>query len=372
MLESRAQKLGVDSNVIFHNRFVSLAELTEFLAAADIYVTSYLKPEQITSGTLAYALGAGKAVISTPYVYARELLADGRGILVPCRDAPAIAREVIGLLGDDAKRLGLRERGAAYGRSMMWPAVARRYVESFERARIEHAERLRTAFQVTTLASRPAGLPELNLEHVHAMTDDTGMLQHASFSVPRYSEGYCLDDNARALLLMVLIEEVGADDPKAVRALISRYLAFVSHAFNTDTGRFRNFMSYARQWSEESGSEDSHGRGALVRSAACVGRSSDPGTRSLGGDLFHAALPVVSTFTSPRAWAYALLGINEYLRAFQGDTRRAVDPQPARRAARRHLPANEQRRLAVVRGLRHLLQRAPVAGTDRHGHLDAK
>ena len=319
MLESRARKLGVDSSVIFHNRFVSMAELTEFLAAADIYVTSSLNPQQITSGTLAYALGAGKAVISTPYVYARELLAEGRGILVPYRDAPAIAREVIGLLGDDAKRLALRERGAAYGRSMMWPAVARRYVKSFERARAEHADRHRTAFQVRTLAKRPAGLPELNLEHVQAMTDDTGMLQHASFSVPRYAEGYCLDDNARALLLMALIEEVGADDPKVVRALASRYLAFVSHAFNVETRRFRNFMSYDRQWSEESGSEDSHGRGVWAL-GALVGRSSDPGRRSLGGDLFHAALPAVSRFTSPRAWAYALLGIDEYLRAFQGDS----------------------------------------------------
>jgi hypothetical protein len=258
-------------------------------------------------------------VISTPYVYARELLAEGRGILVPFHDAQAIAREVIELLGDDAKRLTLRERGAAYGRSMMWPAVARRYVESFERARAEHADRMRTAFRVRTLATRPVGLPELNLEHLRVMTDGTGILQHASFSVPRYAEGYCLDDNARALLLMTLIEEAGADDPGAARVLTSRYLAFVSHAFNVDAGRFRNFMSYSRQWAEESGSEDSHGR-ALWALGAVVGRCTDPGRQSLSGDLFHAALPVVSTFTSPRAWAFALLGIDEYLRAFRGDS----------------------------------------------------
>jgi glycosyltransferase involved in cell wall biosynthesis len=318
MLENRAKTLGVDSNVIFYNRFVSLAELTEFLAAADIYVTPSLKLEQIASGTLAYALAAGNAVISTPYVYARELLAEGRGILVPCKDSQAIAREVITLLGDDGKRLALQERAAAYGRSMMWPAVASRYMQSFERARAERTDRLRTSFQATTLAKRPAALPEVNLEHVRVMTDDTGMLQHASFNIPRYAEGYCLDDNARALLLMALIEEAG-EDPFAVRALISRYLAFVSHAFDASTGRFRNFMSYARQWNEETGSEDSHGR-ALWALGAVVGRSSDPGKQSLGGDLFHSALPVVATFTSPRAWAYALLGINEYLRAFQGDS----------------------------------------------------
>ena len=318
-LEHRAQRLGVDSSVIFHDRFVSQGELTEFLCAADIYVTPYLKPEQSTSGTLAYAVGAGKAVISTPYLYARELLADGRGILVPWRDPQAIAHEVVDLLGDDAKRLALRERAAAHGRSMAWPAVARRYVQSFERARAEHTERLRTVFQAKTLAKRPAELPEVNLEHLRLMTDQTGMLQHAAFSVPRYEDGYCLDDNARALLLMALVEDAGTEDSKTVRALASRYLAFVNHAFNKDRGCFRNFMSYDRQWIEECGSEDSHGR-ALWALGTVVGRAGDPGRQSLCGHLFHAALPVVSGFTSPRAWAFVLLGIDEYLRAFQGDS----------------------------------------------------
>jgi len=319
MLESRAARLGVDSSMIFHNRFVSQDELTEFLSAADIYITPYLNPEQSTSGTLAYAVGSGKAVISTPYRYARELLADGRGILVPWRDPQAIAREVVGLLDDEAKRLALRERAAAHGRDMLWPAVARRYMRSFERARTEHAKRLRTVFQAKTLARRPAELPEINLEHVSLMTDHTGMLQHGSFSVPRYGDGYCLDDNARALLLMVLLEDQGADDGAAVRALASRYLAFVSHAFDGNTGRFRNFMSYTRLWNEACGSEDSHGR-ALWALGTLVGRCADPGRQSLSGQLFHAALPAVGSFTSPRAWAYALLGIDEYLRAFRGDS----------------------------------------------------
>ena len=133
-LERRAQKLGVDSSMIFHNRFVSRGELVKFLAAADIYVTPYLKPEQSTSGTLAYAVGSGKAVISTPYLYARELLADGRGILVPWRDSRTIGRAVVDLLSDDAKRSALCARAAAHGRSMVWPAVARRYLQSFDRA----------------------------------------------------------------------------------------------------------------------------------------------------------------------------------------------------------------------------------------------
>ncbi|MEA2571501.1 MAG: hypothetical protein QOI24_3502 [Acidobacteriota bacterium] len=318
MLEERAKRLGVDGSVIFHNRFVSQAELSEFLAAADIYITPYLNPEQITSGTLAYALGAGKAVISTPYRYARELLAEGRGILVPWKDAEAIATEITGLLDDPAKRLAMRQRAAAHGEAMLWPAVAESYLQTFEHARTAHSLRRQTAFRASTLAMRPADLPVINLDHVVVMTDDTGMLQHATYNVPRYDEGYCVDDNARALMLMTLIEDAGTEDPKLVRTLASRYLAFVSHAFNRSAGRFRNFMSHSRNWKEERGSEDSHGR-SLWALGTVVGFSVDPGRYSLAGELFHDALPAVAGFTSPRAWAFALLGIEQYLRAFEGD-----------------------------------------------------
>jgi glycosyltransferase involved in cell wall biosynthesis len=319
MLEARAHQLGVDGSMIFHNRFVSQEELTEFLAAADIYITPYLNREQITSGTLAYAVGAGKSVISTPYIYARELLAEGRGLLVPWRDADAIAREVIGVVADVDGSLAMRRKARAYGRTMTWPAVARRYVESFSRALSSETSRRRSSFRSQTLASRPAGWPEIDLRHVQAMTDDTGILQHAVFSVPRYEDGYCLDDNARALLLMTLVEEAGGQDPSIVRALTARYLAFVSYAFDRPSQRFRNFLSYGRQWLEPAGSEDSHGR-ALWALGAVIGRASDPGRYSLAGELFHAARPAVSSFTSPRAWAYSLLGIDHYLRAFQGDS----------------------------------------------------
>jgi glycosyltransferase involved in cell wall biosynthesis len=318
MLQARAERLGVGASVIFHNRFVSQHELTAFLAAADIYVTPYVNPEQTISGTLAYAVGAGKAVISTPYLCARELLAEGRGILVPWRDAEAIATEVVGLLSDDDRRLAMRKRAAAYGRDMLWPAVAESYLNSFERARGERSRRLHSTFRAKALAARPAELPEVNLDHVVLMTDDTGILQHAAFSVPRYADGYCLDDNARALLLMTLIEDAGAEDRKQVRALASRYLAFVSDALNRPTGRFRNFMSYTRVWYEEAGSEDSHGR-ALWALGTVVGRSADPARQSLARELFLAALPAVAGFSSPRAWAYVLLGIDEYRRAFEGD-----------------------------------------------------
>ncbi|HEV8234536.1 MAG TPA: glycosyltransferase, partial [Gemmatimonadaceae bacterium] len=319
-LEQRAKALGVGDATIFHNRFVSQEELVQFLGAADIYVTPYLNPEQITSGTLAYAVGSGTAVISTPYRYARELLANGRGILVPRRDSGAIAERVVELLEDDEKRLALRRRAAAYGRDMLWPAVARRYAESFARASRDHAQGRRTAIQVRTLASRASDLPQINLEHLTAMTDQTGMLQHCTFDVPSYDDGYCLDDNARALLVTALIDDdAGTEHDKAAHALASRYLAFVNHAFDRERGRFRNFMTYARQWTEQQGSEDSHGR-ALWALGTVAARASDSGRQSLASQLFRAALPEVSRFTSPRAWAYALLGIGEYLREHGTET----------------------------------------------------
>jgi glycosyltransferase involved in cell wall biosynthesis len=319
MLQTRAERLGVDANVIFHNRFVSHEELVEFLGAADLYVTPYLKEEQSTSGTLAYAVGCGKAVISTPYRYARELLADGRGILVPWRDSGAIGREVVALLDDPARRIELQQRASAFGRSMGWPIVARRYVASFEQACAAHAERQRAGLAAKTLAKRRPELPEIDLTHVRLMTDDTGMLQHATFDVPSYRDGYCIDDNARALLLMTHVEEAGTEVPSVLRALATRYLAFMSYAFDEKTGRFHNFLTYARAWHDEPGSDDSHGR-ALWALGAVVGRSSDPGRRGLSTRLFLAGLPAATRLTSPRAWAYALLGIDEYLRAFEGDS----------------------------------------------------
>jgi glycosyltransferase involved in cell wall biosynthesis len=318
MLEVRARRLRVDSSVIFHDRFVSQAELGVFLAAADVYITPYLKPEQIASGTLAYAVGAGKAVVSTPYRYAREILADGRGVLVPCADPNEIAREITALLADEGRRLALGERAAAYGRGMAWPVVAKSYVQSLDRARTQHAEHRRASFEAQTLAARGPELPELNLDHLRALTDSTGLLQHAIFTVPRYESGYCLDDNARALLVTALVEEAGTHDASALRSLASSYLAFVSDAFDERLGRFRNFMTYGRRWTEEHGSEDSHGRG-LWALGTVVGRSIDSGRFDLARHLFHRALPAASGFTSPRAWAFTLLGIDEYLRVFGGD-----------------------------------------------------
>ena len=316
-LQWLAQEKRVEGHVIFYNRFVSLEELVEFIGAADIYITPYLNPAQIVSGTLAYTLGAGKAVISTPYWYAEEMLAEDRGALVPFRDPEALAEQVIDLLDNDAKRHGMRKRAYLFGRDMIWPQVARRYMESFQRARAERRHFAPADFAVKPLDKRPGELPPLKLDHLRRMTDDTGMLQHAIFTVPNYREGYTIDDNARALMVSTLLEELGNEE--AIE-LTSRYLAFVWYAFNTETGRFRNFMDYQRNWLEDSGSDDSHGR-TLWALGTLLGRSNTPALHSMAGRLFEQALPVIIKTTSPRAWAFALIGIHDYLRRFDGDRR---------------------------------------------------
>jgi glycosyltransferase involved in cell wall biosynthesis len=316
-LQWLAQEKGVEGQVIFYNRFVSLEELIEFIGAADIYITPYLSEVQITSGTLAYTLGAGKAVISTPYWYAEEMLAEERGALVPFCDPMALAAQVNDLLDNESNRHAMRKRAYLFGREMVWPKVAQRYMESFKRARDERRHFTPSGIVFKPLDKRPGELPPLKLDHLHLMTDDTGMLQHASFTIPNYREGYSIDDNARALIVSTLLEELGS---KEAFRLASRYLAFIGYAFNTETGRFRNFMDFQRHWLEKSGSDDSHGR-TLWALGTVLGRSNTPALQSMAGWVFEQALPAILKTTSPRAWAFALIGIHEYLRRFEGDRR---------------------------------------------------
>ena len=313
-LERLAEDRGVKNNVIFYNRFVSPADLKEFIGATDIYLTPYLQEAQITSGSLAYVFGAGKAVVSTPYWHAQELLADGRGVLVPFHDPQAIAHGVCGLLSDPERMKKMRSDAYALGREMIWPATAERYVESIQRARADRRAMPREAFAGWTLDSRPYALPPLRLDHVARMSDATGIFQHATFDVPNFHEGYCTDDNARASILCSLLEEIGGPLPnKNMGQYATTYLAFLTAALDYNSGRFRNFMSHGRQWLEEVGSEDSHAR-ALWATGTGAGRTRDDGHRRLAAQLFEKGLPVVESFISPRAWSFALLGIHEYLR----------------------------------------------------------
>jgi glycosyltransferase involved in cell wall biosynthesis len=318
-LERLSEDRCVTGNVIFYNRFVTIGELKEFIGAADIYITPYLNESQITSGTLAYSFGAGKAVISTPYWHAKELLANARGILVPFANPEAIANGVNRFLSDPVLMTATRKRAWKLGREMIWSVVAQRHMESFERARASLAVSPRKAFAVRTLDNRPYQLPPLKLDHLLRMTDSTGIFQHAIFNVPNFAEGYCTDDNARAYILTLLLEETTSRVTQdQFEHLASIYLAFLWNAFDQDTCRFRNFMSHQRQWLEREGSEDSHAR-ALWAAGTALGRSKNEGHRNLCALLFQRGLPTVEGFSSPRAWAFALLAIQEYLRAFSGD-----------------------------------------------------
>jgi glycosyltransferase involved in cell wall biosynthesis len=317
-LEILAKKNKVDKNVIFYNQFVDLENLKEFIGAADLYITPYLNAAQITSGTLAYAFGSGKAVVSTPYWHAAELLADDRGVLVPFGDAPAMAREVVALLRDDTRRHSMRKNAYRLGRDMIWSNVAQLYMRAFESSRLEAAPLSRKSLATKTLDRKPRELPRIKLNHLSRMTDSTGVFQHAIFSVPNFSQGYCTDDNARAFILSVLLGELGGD-PESVRTLATSSGAFLQHAFEPKTGRFHNHLGFDRRWIDKQGSEDCQGR-ALWALGMGVGRSPYRSFQMMAGQLFALALPALTGFSSPRSWAFGLLGIHEYLRRLGGDT----------------------------------------------------
>jgi glycosyltransferase involved in cell wall biosynthesis len=316
-LERLAQRLDIQKHVIFYNRFVELRELTEFIGAADIYITPYLNPAQSVSGTLAYSFGCGKAVISTPYWHAEELLAEDRGVLVPFSDSAAIADAIIELFDDETRRHAMRKRAYMMGREMIWSNVAQLYMESFQKARHSRPTVPAKSLAARTLEEDPPQLPKLRLDHLLRMTDATGVIQHATYSIPNFHEGYCLDDNARALVLTVLLEELGHNSPEIQRAATT-YAAFLNYAFDVSTGRFRNFLSFDRQWREEVGSDDSVGRAAWAV-GACIGRTKRRAFHSWAAQLLEPAVTAVAETTSPRAWAFALIGIHEYLRRMSGD-----------------------------------------------------
>jgi glycosyltransferase involved in cell wall biosynthesis len=306
-LERLAEECGVKEHVIFYNRYVSLAELTEFIGATDIYLTPYLNEAQITSGTLAYVFGAGKAVVSTPYWHACELLAEDRGCLVPFRNPQAIANGVCAFLADSQYFTKTQQVAYQMGRKMIWPAVGKLYLNTFNQALEDRKKTSRMVSGNRSLTSGTYGLPPLRLDHIIRMSDGTGIFQHAIFNVPNFHEGYCTDDNARAFILCNLLEE-----PSLLEHLATGYLAFLAAALNYHSGRFCNFMSHGRQWLEVEGSEDSHAR-ALWALGFGTRRSQNIGHQSLCIQLFERGLPTVERFTSPRAWAFSLIGTHEYL-----------------------------------------------------------
>lgn len=319
-LIARARDLGIADHVVFCNQFVDQATLLDYISMCDVYVTPYLNEAQMTSGTLAYSFGLGKAVVSTSYWHAQELLADGRGILVPFGDATAIGTEISGLLTNDVRRQAMRKRAYATSRSMVWAQTAKDYTAVFEAALQSGPPHSRKPFKTIILraadAREPFPVPELATGHLLAMCDSTGLLQHAVHCVPDRSHGYCVDDNARALLLACALANHG--EPALPETLVTSFTAFIEHAWNPDTQRFRNFMSYDRRWLEAVGSEDSHGR-TLWALAECARTDVNPSRRDWAATLFKKALPATEQFSSPRAWGFTLLGLDAFCGATGGD-----------------------------------------------------
>ncbi len=317
-LQLLAEELGVFDHVMFQNQYVDLDELREFLGAADVYVVPYLDKEQIVSGTLAYALGAGKAVVSTPFSYAQEMLAEDRGRLVPFAEPDALAQEVNWLLDHEVERQAMRKRAYLFTRDFVWRQVARSYLRVFDEVRIQPSVvRDKAVTRSGPSAAMLHAVPELKLDHLCNLTDNVGILQHARYSIPDREHGYCTDDNARALLFAVQAWR-HTQLPELLPMAVT-YLSFLWHAYSVETGRFRNFMSYDHRWLEDVGSEDSHGR-ALWGLGFAVADAPTVGMRAAAVDLFQRTLRAAEHFTSPRAWAFTIVGVHAYLRHYSGDS----------------------------------------------------
>ncbi len=319
-LKRRAAELGVAEHVMFVNKFVETEELMEFLGAADLYVTPYLNEEQICSGTLAYALGTGNAMVSTPYWYAQEMLGDGRGVLVPFRDARAMAGAVIDLFERETERHAMRKRAYQFTRSMVWSAVAGQYLDLAVRAQQDRKREPRVIAASREVRPETPGLPELKLDHLRRLTDATGLLHAAKYIVPDRGAGYRTDDNARALIA-VLMAQTHAGDTSGVDldVLSGLYLSFLDHALDRKSGRIRRSLSYDRRWLDDGDSDECHGR-AIWALGEAVARAQVRGIGAVAMSLFHDALGATATFKDAHAIAYALVGIHAYLRKFGGDS----------------------------------------------------
>lgn len=306
-LKLLAAELGVAQHIAFVDRFVDQDLLMQALTACDVYVTPYLHAAQITSGTLAYALALGKAVVSTPYWHAEEALSDGRGVLTPFADSAALSEAVLGLLTDEVRLAEIRARAGIYGRQALWPRCAERYEAVFQAVRAEARK---------PIAPKPARLlPKPKLDAVFRMSDACGILQHGVYLVPDRRHGYCTDDNARALLLMAQMpNEPGACD----RAIA--YASFLQHAWNPECGAFRNFMSYDRRWLEEEGSPDSFGRAMQALGVVASG-ALEPEMARWAKALFETALPAAAKLPAPRSRAFTMLGLARLLEAEPGHAR---------------------------------------------------
>jgi glycosyltransferase involved in cell wall biosynthesis len=320
LLEREAEKLGVRDHVAFRGQFVADEELHRYLQAADVFVSPYLNEAQVTSGALSYAMGAGAAVISTPYWHAQELLAGGRGRLFPFNDHEALSRTLLELFSSPAELERAREAALARAREMAWPEIGSAYFDMMRRTVAAAAEEAVAQAVAEPLAV--SSLPDLSLEHLVRLTDDTGIIQHAAYSVPARSTGYCVDDNARALMVAARADRI--QGAAHTRALVTRYLSYL-HVSQRPDGSFANFMSYQRVLDSAPASDDCTGRAVWALGiTACI--AADDGCRRLAREMLMRALPHTRNL-GPRGSAQVVLGLVTLLAAEPGavEERRLLD-----------------------------------------------
>ncbi len=316
-LYRQVERLDLSDYVFFHDRFVDLESLCQYIGAADIYVAPYPHKEQVSSGTLAYALGAGKAVVSTPFWYAEELLAEGRGRLVPFEDPGALAREVCALLSDDVERNAMRKRGYQFCRDMVWRQVGRRYVQLAcevieERGRAPRPRPGRAA--VHKISSE---LPELDFSHVRRLTDDTGILRHATLTIPDRAGGYWLSENALALVAICL--QFSHNKKEVLENAADTYAAFISHALDREARSLRAGMHYDRTWTDRAATDETLGQ-TIWGLGVAVAHPPSKSIRTLCARLFLEILPLLETLKRPAAIASAVVGVHAFLEEFGGNT----------------------------------------------------
>ncbi len=311
-LQQMVKDLNLQEHVIFHNRFVDDTELHNFLCAADIYITPYLNEKQLTSGTLSFAVGTGKAVVSTPYWAATELLADGRGKLVQFGDSQQMTQAIVEILQNDSLYYSLRRRAYEYGRSRTWPKIGQIYWKLFgskrKPLRISAKTKLSAAETISSIE-----VPEPSLDHLQKLTDDTGLYQHAKFTIPNREFGYCTDDNARAVIAMTRYY-AQYPEPEALR-LLDTYLSFIIHSQRSN-GSIRNFMDFNRNWNENEPAHDAFGR-VLWAFGTVMAKPPAPPYLSIAKDCFDKSVELVQR-QMPKGMAYSILGMSDYLKQFPG------------------------------------------------------
>jgi hypothetical protein len=311
-LQRKVRELGLEEHVLFYPRFVELDELLEYLGATDIFITPYIMLQQITSGALSYAMGTGKAVVSTPYWHAEELLSEGRGCLVPPKDPKALAREIIGLLDDEVKRTAMRKRAYNHCRGMVWSAVARSYLDLFDEVR-RHVPKQFPLASAMRSPIAPTNLPTPKLDHVLRLTDDTGPARHARHSIPDWNFGYSLDDAASTLVASTKFFRIYGDEDaqKTAETCLALFQTLIG---DNESPQISAGLDYARNKTGRA-TEDVVGK-AIWALGYMVWQGPEH-LEATAYDLFHQVLPAIA-MESPRAASYAVLGASNFLHKFPG------------------------------------------------------